>query len=94
MPELLCSLPASARGGEGVLSQLWLGVVHLLDGQVGQDQKAGLGKLGATDGRGAANEVEPKMPRRRLPVLCLDEAGGVGPFPIVTAVTSSEKEDT
>jgi len=32
------------------------------------------------------------MPRRRLPVLCFDEAGSIGPFP--TAVASSKKEDT
>jgi len=50
MPELFCSLPASARVGESSLSRLRLGVVHLLGGQAGQDQKTGLGELGATLG--------------------------------------------
>ena len=27
--------------------------------------------------------ADPKMPRRRSSVLCFDEAGGIGPFPII-----------
>ncbi|MGD8996949.1 MAG: hypothetical protein PVH80_02480 [Anaerolineae bacterium] len=50
MPKLLRAVLAAAAGGEGVLSQLPVGVVHLLEGRTGQDQEAGLGELGATAG--------------------------------------------
>jgi hypothetical protein len=50
--QLLCSLLASAGGREGILPRMRLGMVHLLVGQVGRDQKIGLGELGAATGSG------------------------------------------
>jgi hypothetical protein len=55
---LFRAFSGSQGSGENGLSQLRRRVVHLLGGSVGQDQKAGLGKLGEARSTGDAAEEE------------------------------------